>query len=136
MTPAWTTAQRDAGSVSLNPLTAAVGYLPQEPERRPERACSRSLGGRAGSSALPLDSTRRETLSVFANNNTNLSGASNACAEAFDRWMNLGGADLEERTAKVAASLGLAVRLEAPMTSLSSRPAARAKSGVALVVAV
>src|SRR5580700_5267947 len=25
---------RDAGSVSLNPPTAAVGYLPQEPERR------------------------------------------------------------------------------------------------------
>ena len=40
--------------------------------------------------------------------------------------MNLGGADLEERTAKVAASLGLAVRLEAPMTSLSGGQAARA----------
>ena len=26
---------RDAGSVSLNPATATVGYLPQEPERRP-----------------------------------------------------------------------------------------------------
>src|SRR6202044_3732430 len=42
-------------------------------------------------------------------------GADDAYAAAFDRWMNLGGADLEERTAKVAASLGLAVRLEAPL---------------------
>jgi ATPase subunit of ABC transporter with duplicated ATPase domains len=40
--------------------------------------------------------------------------------------MNLGGADLEERTAKVAASLGLAVRVAAPMTSLSGGQAARA----------
>jgi ATPase subunit of ABC transporter with duplicated ATPase domains len=46
--------------------------------------------------------------------------------------MNLGGADLEERTAKVAASLGLTgrfgarARLEAPMTSLSGGQAARA----------
>src|SRR5689334_5012775 len=46
--------------------------------------------------------------------------------------MILGGADLEERTAKVAASLGLAgllgtrARLEAPMTSLSGGQAARA----------
>ncbi len=53
-------------------------------------------------------------------------GSDDAYAEAFDRWMNLGGADLEERTAKVASSLGLAVRLEAPMTALSGGQAARA----------
>jgi ATPase subunit of ABC transporter with duplicated ATPase domains len=53
-------------------------------------------------------------------------GAGDVYAEAFERWMNLGGADLDERTAKIAASLGLAVRLEAPMTSLSGGQAARA----------
>ena len=41
---------RDAGSVSLNPPTATVGYLPQEPERR---------AGEPGSSVRPPNSTRR-----------------------------------------------------------------------------
>ena len=60
------------------------------------------------------------------------SGADDAYATAFDQWMNLGGPDLEERAAKVAASLGLTGllgkqgRLAAPMTSLSGGQAARA----------
>jgi ATPase subunit of ABC transporter with duplicated ATPase domains len=112
---------RDAGSVSLNPGTATVGYLPQEPERRSGESVLAFIGRRTGvaGAAAELDG-------ATAALETGEAGADDAYAEAFDRWMNLGGADLEERTAKVAASLGLAVRLEAPMTSLSGGQAARA----------
>ena len=39
---------RDAGSVSLNPATATVGYLPQEPERRPGESVLAFIGRRTG----------------------------------------------------------------------------------------
>jgi ATPase subunit of ABC transporter with duplicated ATPase domains len=117
---------RDAGSVSLNPSTATVGYLPQEPERRAGESVLAFIGRRTGvvGAAGQLDA-------ATAALETGEMGADDAYAEAFDRWMNLGGADLEERTAKVAASLGLTGlgtrgRLEAPMTSLSGGQAARA----------
>ena len=107
--------------MSLNPPTATVGYLPQEPERRAGESVLAFIGRRTGvaGAAAELDAA---TAALEAGE----AGADDAYAEAFDRWMNLGGADLEERTAKVAASLGLAVRLEAPMTSLSGGQAARA----------
>ncbi len=112
---------REAGSVSLNPPTATVGYLPQEPERRAGESVLAFIERRTGvtGAAAELDTA---TAALEAGE----AGADDAYATAFERWMNLGGADLEERTAKVAASLGLTVRLEAPMTSLSGGQAARA----------
>src|SRR5688500_8901504 len=48
----------DAGSVSLTPPTATVGYLPQEPDRRPGETVRELLGRRTGvaeaSAALDL----------------------------------------------------------------------------------
>src|SRR3984957_7052517 len=99
---------RDAGSVSLNPPTATVGYLPQEPERRAGETGLALIGRRAGGAA-PAGEVDVATAAL----ETGQPGADDAYAEAFDRWMHLGGADLEERTAKTAASLGLAVPLEA-----------------------
>jgi ATPase subunit of ABC transporter with duplicated ATPase domains len=118
---------RHAGRVSLNPPTATVGYLPQEPERRPGESVLAFIGRRTGvaDAAADLDAA---TAALEAGK----AGADDAYAEAFDRWMNLGGADLEERTAKVAASLGLTGHVgtrgqpETPMTSLSGGQAARA----------
>ena len=45
---------------------------------------------------------------------------------ALERWLDLGGADLDERAGQVAAELGLAVDLDHPMTALSGGQAARA----------
>src|ERR1700722_19431796 len=117
---------REAGSVSLNPATATVGYLPQEPERRAGESVLTFIGRRTGvvGAAAELDAATAALEAGAAGPGDTEIG--DAYAEAFDRWMNLGGADLEERTAKVAAALGLAVRLEAPMTSLSGGQAARA----------
>jgi len=122
---------REAGSVSLNPPTATVGYLPQEPERRAGESVlafiRRRTGVAAAAAALDAATAALEATDMGAV----AAGAGDAYALAFDRWMNLGGADLEERTAKVAASLGLTGlgtrgRLAAPMTSLSGGQAARA----------
>jgi ATPase subunit of ABC transporter with duplicated ATPase domains len=53
-------------------------------------------------------------------------GADDAYAAALERWLALGGADLEDRAGEVAADLGLAAGLDQPMTSLSGGQAARA----------
>ena len=93
---------RDAGSVTLNPATATVGYLPQEPERRAGESVLAFIGRRTGvaGAAAALEAATAALESGGA-------GADDAYATAFDQWMNLGGPDLEERAAKVAASLGL-----------------------------
>ena len=111
----------EAGSVSLNPPTATVGYLSQEPERRAGETVLGFIARRTGVSAAQRDlDAATEALAAGAD------GADDAYSDALDRWLNLGGADLEERTLKVAAGLGLAVRLDQPMTALSGGQAARA----------
>ncbi|MFE9653909.1 ABC-F family ATP-binding cassette domain-containing protein [Micromonospora sp. NPDC006431] len=112
---------REHGSVALNPPTATVGYLPQEPERRPGETVRHFLARRTGVAAAQaaLDAAT-EALTAGAE------GADNAYAEGLERWLDLGGADLDERAEQVAAELGLAVDLDHPMTALSGGQAARA----------
>ena len=52
----------------------------------------------------------------------------------LERWLALGGADLDERAEEVAADLGLGVDLDQPMTALSGGQAARAGPGLAAAV--
>ena len=109
------------GSVMLSPPTAAVGYLPQAPDRRADENVAAFLARRTGVAQAQLDlDEATEALAVGA------AGADDAYATAFDRWLNLGGADLEERAAKVITTLGLRVELDRPMTGLSGGQAARA----------
>ncbi|MGY4909605.1 ABC-F family ATP-binding cassette domain-containing protein [Micromonospora aurantiaca (nom. illeg.)] len=112
---------REQGSVSLSPPTATVGYLPQEPERRPGETVREFLARRTGVSAAQaaLDAATAALTAGAA-------GADDAYANALERWLDLGGADLDERAAQVAAELGLDVGLDHPMTGLSGGQAARA----------
>ncbi|MER5609597.1 ABC-F family ATP-binding cassette domain-containing protein [Micromonospora tulbaghiae] len=112
---------REQGSVSLSPPTATVGYLPQEPERRPGETVREFLARRTGvtGAQAALDAAT-EALTAGA------AGADDAYANALERWLDLGGADLDERAAQVAAELGLDVGLDHPMTGLSGGQAARA----------
>ncbi|MBQ1044801.1 MULTISPECIES: ABC-F family ATP-binding cassette domain-containing protein [unclassified Micromonospora] len=114
-------APREQGTVALSPPTATVGYLPQEPERRPGETVREFLARRTGVSAAQaaLDAAT-EALTAGA------AGADDAYANALERWLDLGGADLDERAAQVAAELGLDVGLDHPMTGLSGGQAARA----------
>ncbi|MFI7335402.1 ABC-F family ATP-binding cassette domain-containing protein [Micromonospora aurantiaca (nom. illeg.)] len=114
-------APREQGSVSLSPPTATVGYLPQEPERRPGETVRGFLARRTGVTAAQaaLDAATEALTAGSA-------GADDAYANALERWLDLGGADLDERAEQVAAELGLDVDLDHPMTGLSGGQAARA----------
>ena len=109
------------GTVRVNPPNATVGHLPQEPDRRPGETVRAFLARRTGvaSAHAALDAATSAL-------STGEDGAEDAYAEALERWLALGGADLDERSAAVAAELGLKVDLDNPMTALSGGQAARA----------
>nr|WSX48837.1 ATP-binding cassette domain-containing protein [Streptomyces sp. NBC_00974] len=111
----------ETGEVRLSPPTAAVGHLPQEPDRRPGESIRAFLARRTGVAAAQaeLDAATQGLVDGTP-------GADDAYADALDRWLNLGGADLDERAQEVADDLGLSVGLDLPMTALSGGQAARA----------
>ncbi|MGH3753155.1 MAG: ABC-F family ATP-binding cassette domain-containing protein [Pseudonocardiaceae bacterium] len=109
------------GDVQLHPPTATVGYLPQEPQRRPGETVRALLARRTGVAAAQRDLDRSAGQLAAGT-----PGADDAYATALDQWLSLGGADLAERAEQVAADLGLAVDLDQPMTALSGGQAARA----------
>ncbi|WP_435154228.1 ABC-F family ATP-binding cassette domain-containing protein [Amycolatopsis sacchari] len=111
----------EAGEIRLSPPTATVGHLPQEPERRDGESVRAFLARRTGVAAAQAElDAATEALTEGA------PGADDTYAAALERWLALGGADLDERTGEVAAEVGLAVDLDQPMTSLSGGQAARA----------
>ena len=111
----------ESGTLRLSPPTATVGHLPQEPERRPGESVRAFLGRRTGVSAAQaeLDAATQGLVDGTP-------GADDAYSTALERWLDLGGADLDERAEEVAADLGLTVGLDLPMTALSGGQAARA----------
>jgi ATPase subunit of ABC transporter with duplicated ATPase domains len=109
------------GEVRVSPPGATIGHLPQEPERRPQETVRQFLARRTGVGAA------QEALdAATAGLVEGAPGADDAYSESLERWLNLGGADLDERAEAVAADLGLAVDLDQAMTSLSGGQAARA----------
>ncbi|MEV4970934.1 ABC-F family ATP-binding cassette domain-containing protein [Streptomyces scopuliridis] len=109
------------GQLRLSPPTAVVGHLPQEPERRQGETVRAFLGRRTGVTAA--QSALDEATQALVDG---APGADDAYATGLERWLALGGADLDERAEEVAASLGLTVGLDQPMTTLSGGQAARA----------
>jgi ATPase subunit of ABC transporter with duplicated ATPase domains len=114
-------AAADEGSVRLNPPTANVGYLPQEPDRRPGESVRAFLGRRTGVTAA--QTSMDEATTALAEGKP---GADEDYAVTLERWLALGGADLDERMAEVVADIGLTVDLDTHMTALSGGQAARA----------
>ncbi|MFF4172936.1 ABC-F family ATP-binding cassette domain-containing protein [Streptomyces sp. NPDC001744] len=111
----------EEGELRLSPPTASVGHLPQEPERRAGETVREFLARRTGVTAAQaaMDGATQGLVDGTP-------GADDAYAVALERWLGLGGADLDERAEEVVASLGLTVGLDRPMTSLSGGQAARA----------
>ncbi|WP_431883871.1 ABC-F family ATP-binding cassette domain-containing protein [Micromonospora gifhornensis] len=111
----------EAGSVTGSPPGASIGHLPQEPDRRPGETVRAFLARRTGvtGAQAALDAAT-EALTAGT------PGADDAYADALERWLGLGGADLDERAEEVAAELGLTVDLDQEMTGLSGGQAARA----------
>jgi ATPase subunit of ABC transporter with duplicated ATPase domains len=111
----------EQGLLRLSPPTAAVGHLPQEPERREGETVRAFLGRRTG--VAPAQEALDAATEGLVEGTP---GADDAYAESVERWLALGGADLDERAEEVADSLGLTVGFDQPMTSLSGGQAARA----------
>ncbi|MFF5970884.1 ABC-F family ATP-binding cassette domain-containing protein [Streptomyces sp. NPDC012769] len=109
------------GELRLSPPTATVGHLPQEPERREGETVGAFLARRTGVAAA--QAAMDEATQGLVDGTP---GADDAYAVSLERWLDLGGADLDERAEEVADSLGLTVGLDQPMTSLSGGQAARA----------
>ncbi|MFJ4682137.1 ABC-F family ATP-binding cassette domain-containing protein [Streptomyces sp. NPDC088789] len=111
----------EEGERRLSPATATVGHLPQEPERRPGESVRAFLARRTGVAAAQtaMDEATQGLVDGAP-------GADDAYAVSLERWLALGGADLDERAEDVAGSLGLVIGLDQPMTALSGGQAARA----------
>ena len=112
------------GQISLSPPDATVGYLAQEPERAPGETVLGFLSRRTGvAAAQQIMDTAAERLAEAPDDADEYSAA-------LERWLALGGADLDQRAQEVAAELGLIESLpqglDTPMTGLSGGQAARA----------
>ncbi|MEU9098536.1 ABC-F family ATP-binding cassette domain-containing protein [Streptomyces sp. NPDC048361] len=111
----------EEGELRLSPPGASVGHLPQEPDRRPGETIRAFLARRTGVAAA------QETMDIATQALVDgAPGADDAYADSLERWLALGGADLDERAEEIAASLGLTTGLDQPMTALSGGQAARA----------
>ena len=108
-----------AGTTSLAPPEATVGYLAQEPERRPQETVIDFLMRRTGV-------TEAEDAMNAAADALATDPSIDAYTPALERWLALGGADINERAEKVVSELGLTAALDALMTELSGGQAARA----------
>ncbi|MDP0396925.1 ABC-F family ATP-binding cassette domain-containing protein [Tsukamurella strandjordii] len=113
------------GTVEKSPVDAQVGYLAQEPERRPGETITRFVARRTGVAAA------EETMNAAAEALADDPSEDNY-TPALDRWLALGGADLDQRLAAILADVGLPDP-DAEMTGLSGGQAARA--GLAAVLA-
>ena len=110
------------GEIALSPPDATVGYLAQEPERVAGETVMEFLSRRTGVAvAQRIMDEAAERLG---------DGGEDDYSPALERWLALGGADLEQRAEEVAAELGLAQSLasglDTPMLGLSGGQAARA----------
>ncbi|MGW4529437.1 ABC-F family ATP-binding cassette domain-containing protein [Nocardia sp. NPDC004340] len=110
------------GEIVLSPPDATVGYLAQEPERVEGETVLEFLYRRTGVAAA------QQTMDAAAERLAD--GGDDEYSPALERWLALGGADLEQRADEVAADLGLTDSLPhglaTPMTVLSGGQAARA----------
>jgi len=110
----------ESGSVVLSPPTATIGHLPQEAERRPGETVLAALARRTGVAAA-----QAELDHATEGLTEGRPGADDAYGNALERWLALGGADLEERAADVVGDLAPGVALDAPTAGLSGGQAAR-----------
>ena len=116
----------DAGTITA---TGTVGYLPQEPDRRPGETLLGYLGRRTG--VTEADAAMQQAAEALSDETA---AAADAYEAALDRWLALGGADLDTRAAEVCADLGLPQGvLDAETTGLSGGQMARASLAAVLL---
>jgi ATPase subunit of ABC transporter with duplicated ATPase domains len=110
----------DSGRVARAPTELLVGYLAQERDVLPDESLGAYLARRTGVAAAERE---LERLTAALADDPELVGAH---ANALERFLALGGADLEARAGAVCAELGLPVELARPLAELSGGEAGRA----------
>jgi ATPase subunit of ABC transporter with duplicated ATPase domains len=111
----------DGGSVRRTPPELAVGYLPQEADTRPDETVGTYLARRTG---VADAAARMDAIAARLGDAPQLAGDH---AVALERFLMLGGADLDARAGAVCAELRLAASLETPLGALSGGEAARVR---------
>jgi ATPase subunit of ABC transporter with duplicated ATPase domains len=115
-----------AGTVSLAPADAFVGWLPQEHERVAGETVADYIARRTGCAEASRD---MDAAAEALTDPADAEAAADAYSTALDRWLASGAADLDERLPMVLAELGFdlggAAVEQALMTSLSGGQAAR-----------
>ncbi|KPG79760.1 ABC-F family ATP-binding cassette domain-containing protein [Frigoribacterium sp. RIT-PI-h] len=122
-----------AGTITLNPGDAFVGWLPQEHERVPGETVADYIGRRTGSTQATTEMDAAAAALGDPDPAPRPDGLEPAdvYSTALDRWLASGAADLDDRLPQVLADLGLdrdgdgAVGPDSPMTGLSGGQAAR-----------
>ena len=122
----------ETGTVSVSPPDATRVLLPQERDRRPGESLRAYLARRTGVAGAEAAMTRAADALAAGD-----AGADDVYAAALDRWLSLGGADLDARAAPVLEQLGLPVAmLERDTTSLSGGQLARCGLAAVLLTQV
>lgn len=93
-----------AGTVSLAPTDAFVGWLPQEHERMAGETVAAYLGRRTG--CTEATATMDAAAAALGDPDAG-DAAADRYSAALDRWLAAGAADLEDRIPAVLADLGL-----------------------------
>ncbi len=130
----------EQGQVSLSPPTASIGYLAQEPERREGETVQAFLARRTGiSKAQERMDAAAEALTRSTSTSAATDSANDEYAAALEHWLDLGGADFDERVDAVLDEVGLTAGSYGPvgahsaMTTLSGGQAARAALAALLI---
>lgn len=119
----------ESGSVVTAPRAATVGLLPQEPDRRIDESVVEFIARRTGVAAATTEMDA--ATQGLADGSP---GADDRYSDALERWLALGGPDLESRIGATMADLGLdATVASQPTATLSGGQAARVSLAATLL---
>jgi ATPase subunit of ABC transporter with duplicated ATPase domains len=110
--------QPDAGAVVRD---GTVGYLPQEADADDDETLRLYLARRTGVAAAEAE------MDALAARLAAEPGLAERYSDALERFLALGGGDLEARAQEVCAEVGLDAALDRPLATLSGGQAARAR---------
>jgi ATPase subunit of ABC transporter with duplicated ATPase domains len=110
----------DSGRIIRVPKTLTAGYLPQEPDARPDETLGSYLARRTG--VAEAEAELEAAAAALATG----AAAGDRYAAALERVLSLGGPDLEPRSRAICAELGLGVGLDRAMVGISGGERARA----------
>ena len=118
-----------AGTVSLAPTDAFVGWLPQEHERVAGETISGYIARRTGCAEVSREMDAAASALADPGPDPTGQDPADVYSRALDRWLASGAADLDDRLPIVLSELGLRLGADlsedTPMTALSGGQAAR-----------